>query len=192
MEDIPTSRDLPAMQLLERALQRFYRDPCHFDLLERITNRDRNKDTEVPSLRVIEWLVTNYARDKAVEYELSEETAPINLYTSYREHLDFYSKRMFDPFARRAKTTLSFGDRHIDTTPGQMNFFRWAISNGVVDYAIRHQDSIRKDLPKCKCRARDGPPDSGRPKKRCKSSDLAAIIKPRVKRFKKKIVVRFK
>ena len=34
----------------------------------------------------------------------------------------------------------------IETTIGQLNFFKWAIENKVIDYIYEHYDDIEKDM----------------------------------------------
>eukprot|EP00899_Mesostigma_viride_P012447 jgi/Mesvir1/21202/Mv21549-RA.1 len=100
---------------------------------------------------------------------------------------------MFDPFARRKKIPLAHGDRVVQTTPGQMNFFRWAITNGVVDYAVRNIAEIRGELPKCHH-------NNGRAirvtvvkrtRKRCRAADLGSIVRPKVI-TRRRFLIRFK
>jgi hypothetical protein len=42
--------------------------------------------------------------------------------------------------------TLTMNDLQILTTISQLNFFRWAIKNKVIDYVIKHKDAIKKDM----------------------------------------------
>ena len=69
---------------------------------------------------------------------------------NYKTQLKAYSKKQFDPFQRRDR--ISFGiiqdgiSKNIITTIGQLNFFRWAIQNKVIDYAAENYASIEKDM----------------------------------------------
>lgn len=185
------------MDLLGRSLQRFYANVDNFNALYDITRPESGRRSDRLSLRVVECLVTNYSKTHRVEFEQPDNALPFNLYMSYREQLAFYSKRMFDPFARRNKTTIrspAEDEREITTTPGQMNFFRWAITNGVLEYARQHQDAIREELPKGRERRPSLRVLNGkviRCRKRCKASDLAILVRPSVKSVKKKFTVRF-
>ena len=38
---------------------------------------------------------------------------------------------------------------NIETTIGQLNFFRWAISNLIIDYIVLHKDTIEHDMNTC-------------------------------------------
>lgn len=111
------------------------------------------------SLRIIEWLVTHYAKINNIYYWIDDkytiyEQLPdninvcykkVNLYQDYRAQLKSYSKFNFDSFRRHNRITffLDLENRvFIETTIGQLNFFRWIFNNGVIDYALNHYDEI--------------------------------------------------
>lgn len=60
-----------------------------------------------------------------------------------------YKKRYFDPFRRRKKFKYYF-DREktisLCTTIGQLNFFKWAFTNNVVEYVISNHNLINKAM----------------------------------------------
>lgn len=87
------------------------------------------------SLRVIDWFVTHYAKLYNISYWLNG-TRKFNLYIEYRGQLKAYTKLFFDPFRRHDRITfvLEPGVKSVETTVGQLNFFRWALQNGVIDY----------------------------------------------------------
>jgi hypothetical protein len=66
----------------------------------------------------------------------------------YKRELKAYSKRLFDPFCRRERISFQVrGHPPIEeTTVGQLNFFRWAIEKGVVNYITTHASDIEKDM----------------------------------------------
>ena len=115
------------------------------------------------SLRVIDWFVTNYAKEHGTVIELplsptasrdkaSRDKAPrvrhIDVYGHYRAELKTYSKHLFDPFRRRDRVRLTYnraGD-DVETTVGQLNFFRWMLSNGVLDYVVEHAEAIDANM----------------------------------------------
>lgn len=102
------------------------------------------------SLRVLDALATNYSKKHAVIY--STGSREFNMYTNYKAQLKAYSKKAFDPFCRRDRITFRMFDDltgeviPVRTTVGQLNFFRWAIVNGVVAYARKYQKSIERDM----------------------------------------------
>jgi len=69
-----------------------------------------------------------------------------NVYQSYKAQLKAYSKKRFDPFCRRERTLFTCGDTSLETTIGQLNFFKWAIANLVIDYIEIHKEDIEEDM----------------------------------------------
>ena len=112
------------------------------------------------SLRVIDYFVTNYAREKEIIYDnlyndnINEKNEKFMVYYSYKSQLKAYSKKQFDPFCRRERL-LFYIDKYngtdkepIRTTIGQLNFFRWAIQNNILDYIDKNYKSIETDMNK--------------------------------------------
>lgn len=101
------------------------------------------------SLRIIDWFVTNYAKNKTnnVCYVL-ESYGMYNVYMHYRAQLKGYSKKQFDPFKRtgdgRELICLKFSNKKppLVTNVAQLNFFKWAITYEVLDYVIQHHKQI--------------------------------------------------
>ena len=57
------------------------------------------------------------------------------------------------------QSQIHFGaDDNIETTVGQLNFFRWMIENKVLDYIEAHVEEIEADMVKQKSYSRQGPP----------------------------------
>lgn len=98
------------------------------------------------SLRLLDWFVTNFARDRNVVID-APPASRFDVYRHYRTQLKAYSKQQFDPFRRRDRIMFHYGiDKSIETTVGQLNFFRWVIENGVLDYVEAHVDDIEADM----------------------------------------------
>ena len=53
------------------------------------------------SLRLLDWLVTNYSKSNYITYKVNG--ANFNIYSSYKRELSSYSKKKFDPFCRRKR-----------------------------------------------------------------------------------------
>jgi hypothetical protein len=69
------------------------------------------------------------------------------VYIDYKLKLKAYSKRRFDPFCRWERISIPYvDDKCIETTIGQLNFFKWALENRVVDYIETNYDVIEKDM----------------------------------------------
>ena len=101
------------------------------------------------SLRILDWFVTNYSKKNNITYqiELNKKNKTFIVYLDYKSQLKAYSKKQFDPFCRRER--ISFFDHNnveLITTVGQLNFFRWAIENKILDYIITNFDEIENDM----------------------------------------------
>jgi hypothetical protein len=82
--------------------------------------------------------------------------ARVIVFHEYKAMLKSYSKAAFDPFCRRARIFVDTergecvfgpaGGSVIETTNGQLNFFRWAISRGILVYAASILPHIDADL----------------------------------------------
>jgi hypothetical protein len=136
-----------ARMLTEKLLE-FY-TPELFRLLRDIVSRRTGF-----SLRIIYWFVTSYSRRMQCNYMFGDER--VIVYNEYKAILKSYQNTCFDPFCRRARVyvdtslcAMAFapvGGDVIETTNGQLNFFRWAISRGVLLYAGTLLAEIERDL----------------------------------------------
>lgn len=134
--------------LLMKCLMDFYQDKSKLDEMMSIINGESNI-----SLRIVDWFVTNYAKKFYTIYELSSErnnkpiTSRFKVYNDYKLKLKAYSKKRFDPFCRWERITIPYNnDNCMETTIGQLNFFKWAIENKIIDYIKEHYDAIEKDM----------------------------------------------
>jgi predicted SAM-dependent methyltransferase len=61
--------------------------------------------------------------------------------------LKAYSKKRFDPFCRWDRISIPYKNgTFIETTIGQLNFFKWALENKVIDYLEEHYEIIENDM----------------------------------------------
>ena len=61
--------------------------------------------------------------------------------------LKAYSKKRFDPFCRWDRINIPYkDDSYIQTTIGQLNFFKWAIENEIIDFIEKNYDTIERDM----------------------------------------------
>lgn len=96
------------------------------------------------SLRIIDWFVTNYAKQYYTLYEVNGKR--FKVYLDYKLKLKAYSKKRFDPFCRWEKTRIPYkNNEYIETTLGQLNFFKWAIENKIIDYIEENYKEIEHD-----------------------------------------------
>ena len=70
----------------------------------------------------------------------------ITIHHSYKSQLKSYQKKNFDPFCRRNRINFECKNFNISTTIGQLNFFKWAIENLVLDYIKTNYDLIEDDM----------------------------------------------
>ena len=131
-------------QLLLSKLLEFYEGTDYLDkMLDIINGQSRI------SLRIIDWFSTNYAKKYFTVYDIkkNEETVRFKVYADYKRRLDGYSKRRFDPFCRWERITIPYKENtSVQTTIGQLNFFKWAIENNVIDYIERNFKHIEADM----------------------------------------------
>ena len=102
------------------------------------------------SLRLIDWFVTNYCKKYNViliQKKRDGSSFYFNVYSNYRSQLKAFKKIKFDPFRRRERIKFYYNDKNfVETTIGQLNFFRWFIENHLFDYVKEHYDAIEKDM----------------------------------------------
>ena len=127
--------------LLMTNLMKFYEEDNNLEKMLKIING------ESPiSLRIIDWFATNYAKKFFTVYEVGANRR-FKVYVDYKLKLKAYSKRRFDPFCRWDRITIPYSNgTFIQTTIGQLNFFKWALENGVVAYIEAHYGTIEDDM----------------------------------------------
>lgn len=137
-----------ARGLLLVSLSRFFANPSNMRAVLPYINGE-----SMVSLRLIDWFVTNFSKKHNVFISRSTgvDTQHVNVYQSYRVQLKAYSKQQFDPFRRRDRIVFCYEDDHrhhgsIETTVGQLNFFRWMLENGILDYVKAHAEEIEADM----------------------------------------------
>lgn len=131
-----------ARELLMVSLSRFYAEPERMRrVLPFITC------TSGVSLRLVDWFVTNYSKKHNVILTRAPPHPHINVYMNYRAQLKAYSKQQFDPFRRRDRVLFYYEpDAAVETTIGQLNFFRWMLQNDILDYVVAHAADIERDM----------------------------------------------
>jgi hypothetical protein len=127
--------------ILLNMLTQFYKNDYYMNtMLEIITGKSNI------SLRIIDWFVTNYAKKNDTYYELKNGIR-FRVYHSYKSQLKSYGKTSFDPFCRSMRICLPYkDDKGIETTIGQLNFFKWILENEMLEYIITHHDIIEDDM----------------------------------------------
>jgi len=99
------------------------------------------------SLRIVDWFVTNYAKMNFTVYTNPNTGKRVNVHVQYKLKLKSYSKRRLDPFARWNRLTIKCGNNQfLETTLGQLNFFRWSIENYILEYIEQNYADIEQDM----------------------------------------------
>ena len=138
-------------QLLLNNLLEFYNNKENMNNMIRIINGE----TKI-SLRIIDWFVTNYSKKNYTVYSIPKiingepspsETTRFKVYNEYKLKLKAYSKKNFDPFCRWERITIPYdNDNYIETTIGQLNFFKWAIECKIIDFIQENYSYIEADM----------------------------------------------
>lgn len=130
--------------LLMISLSKFYSNKSN---IQRVTPIIQGKSHI--SLRLLDWFVTNYSKkfSTIIPHTENNNVIHFNVYLSYRSQLKAYSKQQFDPFRRRDRINFYYEkDKFIETTIGQLNFFRWVIQNNILEYIEKNIEVIEKDM----------------------------------------------
>jgi hypothetical protein len=164
---------------------------------------------ESVSLRIIDWFVTNYAKEFLTVYSIpaknhcgtvfngETDRERFSVFKSYRLELKAYGKVRFDPFCRRERIVIPYNtESNIETTIGQLNFFKWTIENQVLEYiganyeAIETDMNTRNSISKRKSSDSESSTDSNN-KTRKKREELSVSAYKSVIKESVKIVVKF-
>ena len=86
-------------ELLMYSLNKYYENENKFNLVIPIITQQ----TRI-SLRILDWLVTNYSKKFNCGYVLNGDN--FNIHKSYKNQLKSYSKKLFDPFCRRERIRI--------------------------------------------------------------------------------------
>lgn len=125
------------LSLLMTSLTEFYQNKDYIDKIKNIVNQNN-----VISLRVLDWFITNYSKKNQVIIKNN-----FNVYQNYKLMLKSFSKRQFDPFCRKNKIIFYYTDtEYIETSCGQLCFFRWCFENKILDYVQTHLGVIEQDM----------------------------------------------
>ena len=127
--------------LLLNKLMQFYKKDNNFDKMLNIIN-----GTSSISLRIVDWFATNYSKKNYTVYTIESKNERFKVYNDYKLNLKAYSKKRFDPFCRWERITIPFNNKYIQTTIGQLNFFKWAIENDVIKYIEENYVNIDNDM----------------------------------------------
>ena len=192
---LTTQNDLLLMKLKE-----FYKNEVHLNKMLEIIN-----GTSKISLRIIDWFVTNYAKKHytVIDIPISSPSSNsialsrIKVYDEYKLKLKAYSKVRFDPFCRWERISIPLTETsYIQTTIGQLNFFKWALENNIVKFVednislIDHDMNTRNNNSRSRENKKDNLLVCGN-KTRKKREELSTAAAKTVKREQIEVIVNF-
>jgi hypothetical protein len=172
--------------LLLNNLMDFYKQDNNMDTMLKIITGESKI-----SLRIVDWFATNYAKKYYTLYSI-DETRRFKVYVDYKLKLKAYSKKRFDPFCRWDRISIPYKDGTcIETTIGQLNFFKWALENKVIHYIEENYETIEKDMNARNSTSKRKENLSENAKTRKKREELSISATKSIKKEKVEIVVQF-
>jgi hypothetical protein len=177
-------------ELLLNNLMDFYKDEKYLTrMLKIITGESKI------SLRIVDWFSTNYAKKYYTLYVINDpncQTRRFKVYFDYKLKLKAYSKKRFDPFCRWERISIPYkNDTCIETTIGQLNFFKWAIENKVIEYIEENYETIEKDMNSRNSTSKRKETVVDNSKTRKKREELSISATKSIKKEDVEIVVQF-
>ena len=131
-------------ELILQNLKEFYKNKDYLKKMISIVNGESNI-----SLRIVDWFVTNYAKKYFTVYDIKNsngETERFKVYNDYKLKLKAYSKKRFDPFCRWERIQFPYDENNfVETTIGQLNFFKWSLENNIIQFIEQNYDHIDED-----------------------------------------------
>jgi len=146
------------------------------------------------SLRIVDWFVTNFAKKNFTVYDVIKNENPVRfkVYFDYKLKLKAYSKKRFDPFCRWDRITIPYKNGSvIQTTIGQLNFFKWALENEVIKYIEENHTSIEHDMNNRNSTSKNKDSYNNNNKTRKKREELSVSAVKSIKKEDVEIIVKF-
>ena len=176
--------------LLLNNLMEFYKNEDNMSkMLKIITGESKI------SLRIVDWFATNYAKKYYTLYSITDVNGlerRFKVYVDYKLKLKAYSKENFDPFCRWERITIPYKDgSFIETTLGQLNFFKWSLENKIIEYIESNYADIEKDMNSRNSTSKRKGVPAETTKTRKKREELSVSATKSIKKEKVEIVVSF-
>ena len=176
--------------LVLNKLNAFYQKDNNLDRILKIINGE-----DKMSLRVIDWFVTNYSKKHYVVINLPRPDGRqrrFKVYIDYKLKLKAYSKKRFDPFCRWDRIAIPYKeDMAIQTTIGQLNFFRWALEHKILDYMRDNLEAIERDMNKRNSTAKNRKDKTKPSRTRKRRQELSVSATKTIKKEDVQITVSF-
>jgi len=194
-------------ELLLNNLLKYY-GKNNYELLEKIIPIINGQS--LTSIRIIDWFVTNYAKKNFVIYNINaggvsgntannddtmesenRDVKRFKVYMDYKLKLKAYSKKRFDPFCRWDRINIPYkNNSFIQTTIGQLNFFKWALDNEILEFVENNMSIIEKDMNNYNSTAKRKLENS-KSKTRKTREELSISATRSIKKENVEIIVRF-
>ena len=155
-------------QMILTYMEQFYAEFKNSEKLKKLLNGKT-------SIRLVDYFVTNYSKKNRSNIMVSNNSKKsknniskdeintnngeiksvtktnqnyqiFNIHSSYKSQLKAWNKKYFDPFSRGDRIPFFLNDICIITTIGQLNFFKWFISNKIYRYVKQNYDDIEKNM----------------------------------------------
>ncbi len=128
------------LSLLMKSLTEFYSNSIYIEQIKSIIDQN-----SVISLRILDWFITNYSKKHRTI--INSPKGSIDVYQNYKLQLKSFSKKQFDPFCRKNKIIFYYNDQdYIETSCGQLCFFRWCFENDILNYVKSNLSTIEQDM----------------------------------------------
>ncbi len=153
--------------LLMNSLNEFYRDGKYISKIKPIL--DQKADV---SLRILDWFITNYAKKYRViingnfdvyqNYKLMLRSFSKRQFDPFcrKNKIVFYYQNWEESndksVTKGVEVNLSSGDTKgvkaeeeetcLETSCGQLCFFRWCFQNGIIEFVEKHLEEIENDM----------------------------------------------
>ena len=167
------------LSLLMKSLTDFYTNSVYIDQIKSIIDQN-----SVISLRILDWFITNYSKKHRTI--INGAVGSIDVYQNYKLQLKSFSKKQFDPFCRKNKILFYYNDDdYIETSCGQLCFFRWCFENNILNYVKTNLSTIKQDmkisLKSKKTKKDEDKPDSAQKRQPLSISASRSVSKTNVK-----------
>lgn len=131
------------LSLLMKSLTEFYRNSIYIEQIRSIIDQN-----SIISLRILDWFITNYSKKhRTIISNNNNNNKSIDVYQNYKLQLKSFSKKQFDPFCRKNKIIFYYNDEdYIETSCGQLCFFRWCFENDILNYVKTNLNTIEQDM----------------------------------------------
>lgn len=173
------------------------------------TENNKRLDTILPiingespiSLRLVDWYATNYTKKYFTVLQIKDKRGfnkRFKVYNDYKLQLKAHSKKRFDPFCRWERINFPYKDDcYVQTTIGQLNFFKWLLENGILTDIEKNLENIENDMNQRNSTSKKkvGKKKNGKEVEsktsRKKREELSISATKSIKKEQIKIVVRF-